>query len=100
MQYQYGWGNNPDARVFDLAEIHVYTTTKTDPFMLGATSSENDFMFMHDGIKGHDYAYFSISEVYLQQTGDGVVLFVKDGDVDVVLRVTPDTEIFYHLASS
>ena len=93
-----GWGDNPDAKVVDALAVDVYTVTRTDPFTLGSTATERDFIFVtyHNG----EYLTntgFSVTEVYLQQLGDRMV-FVLDGG-SFVIQMLADTEIQYHYAS-
>ena len=96
---QYGWGDNPDAEVMDALAVYVYTTTGTDPFKLGYAGSVNDFMFIDidDNIYGYNPRYL-ISEVYIQQLGDSMVILADYGTMLRVYRVLPDTKIHYGYA--
>ena len=93
-----GWGDNPDTKVIDAVEVHVYTTTGTDPFMLGSTSTESDFItVVYDNGEDLTYTILLINEVSLQQLGDRMVFLFHGGDV--AIQLLPDTEIHYHFAS-
>ena len=66
--YQHGWGGNPDAEVIRPAEIHVFTSSKTD-----------DFFVILDG-DGNVHAHL-LSEVEVQDTSYTTAVLANDGKV-------------------
>ena len=91
---RYGWGDNPDAQVVDAVEVHVHTIAQTDPFTLGSTAAEKDFIIVvyHDG-EYFDQIILFLNEVCLQQLGDRMVFVLDEGSF--VIQLLPDTEIYY-----
>ena len=91
---RYGWGDNPDAQVVDAMRVRVFTATRADPFTLGSTADEDDFIFVdYDNGEYFTSTSFSVTEVYLQQLGDRMVFVLDEGSF--VIQLLPDTEIYY-----
>ena len=88
-----GWGNNPDAIVIHAVEVHVYTTSGTDPYKLGSTGATNDAFIIVDD-RGRSFDPF-VQELWVQQLGDNIGLVSQVGDRVNVFALR-DAEIIYH----
>ena len=90
-----GWGDNPDAKVVDAVRVNVHTDTGTDPFTLGSTAADDDYIYVsyHYGEHLVNTSFF-VTEVYLQQLGDRMVFVLDEGSF--IIQLLPDTEIYYN----